>query len=83
MKTRQVLLVWLAAFALALPASAQDEAPEPPAGQAPPPAGETAGEPEDGGEAADEDEGEEVEEREFIFSEEIPADQQVTFPVDI
>ncbi|HUF71692.1 MAG TPA: hypothetical protein VMR74_02215 [Gammaproteobacteria bacterium] len=85
MKTRYFLLVWLASAALALPATAQDEAPEPPAGEARPPADEAAdaaGEAEDEREAEAEEAGE-VEEREFIFSEEIPADQQVTFPVDI
>jgi hypothetical protein len=114
MKTRHFLMVWLASAALALPAAAQDETPEPAAGDGRPEAGEAAGDAAgeaagdaagaaagdaagaaaedsagdagDAGEAADGDGdagAEAAEEREFIFSEEIPADQQVTFPVDI
>ena len=81
MKTRCLLLAWLAAMALALPATAQDEAPEPPADPAPP-IGEASADPGEAG-ADGEAEAQESEEQEFIFSEEIPADQQVTFPVDI
>jgi hypothetical protein len=61
------------------PAPAQGQPPAP--AQAEPPA-QAPGEP-----AADAAEGTEsdtdVEDEQFIFSEDIPADQQVTFPVDI
>ena len=77
MRTRYWYLAWLGCLALATPAVAQDEAPEPapePAEAAEPPAQPPA---DAAGAAVD------PEEEEFIFSEEIPADQQVTFPVDI
>ena len=81
---KRYLLALLGCMALMLNATAQDEAPDPPADAArPPPARAPDGdEPAADGAAADES-GEAIEEEEFIFSEEIPADQQVTFPVDI
>jgi hypothetical protein len=69
-----VLLSWLA---LALSARAQDEPPQPPADQ-PAEAAADESEAEPSG-----DDAEESAIEEFIFSEEIPADQQLVFPVDI
>lgn len=78
--TRRLLLTLLACTALSLTASAQDQAPDPASDEAG--ADEEERSPESS--PVDEDDAPEaVEEEEFIFSEEIPADQQVTFPVDI
>lgn len=76
MRTR-ILIAALGWLALALPGAAQDEALDPSAEDvAQPPAEEDVG--------GDEDESsEETDIDEFIFSEEIPADTQLVFPVDI
>ena len=74
-----ILVFLLAGLLLALPGSAQDES----GAEAPadPPA-ETPADDEAGAGGADsEDEG--ADEEDFEFSEEVPADEQLVFPVDI
>jgi hypothetical protein len=90
MTKRYLLLALIAGAALGLNAAAQDEAPDAPAApadEAPAPAeGRTPADESQAqadGQAQDSEDETEVEEEEFIFSEDIPADQQVTFPVDI
>jgi hypothetical protein len=77
--TKRYLLALLGCVALALTAAAQDEAPDPPVDQRQAPEPPAQQEPA----AEDEEDPRDVDEEEFIFSEEIPVDQQVTFPVDI
>jgi len=85
--TKRTLLVLIACAALGLNAAAQDDTPDPQADEARAPA--TGRTPADDSQAPANDQAQdsedetEVEEEEFIFSEDIPADQQVTFPVDI
>jgi hypothetical protein len=85
--TKRTLLALIACTAFGLSAAAQDEAPDGPADEARAPA--EGRRPADesqaqaDGQAQDSEDETEVEEEEFIFSEDIPADQQVTFPVDI
>lgn len=81
MRTR-LLLALLGSLSLALPGLAQDEAAEAPVVPAenPPPAPADP----NSEQAEDEDEDDESTDiDEFIFSEEIPADEQLVFPVDI
>lgn len=73
-----ILVLLLAGFFLALPGSAQDDA-DAEAPASPPPA-EPA---DDGADGADGDEEVEEDEDDFEFSEEVPADEQLIFPVDI
>ncbi len=76
MRTR-ILMTVLGWLALTLPGAAQDEAPEPPVedvAQAPT---------EEGVEASGDESSEETDVEDFIFSEEIPANTQLVFPVDI
>jgi hypothetical protein len=97
--TKRTLLALVVCMAFGLNAAAQDEAPDRQADEAGTPPGsrtpadgsqapgngraQADGEAQANGEAQDSEDETEVEEEEFIFSEDIPADQQVTFPVDI
>lgn len=88
MRTRLFILLF-GGLVLALPGSAQDQgegqAPAPPAEESAEPAagesGETATESEET--AADGSADAEGTDDEFVFSEEIPAETQLVFPVDI
>lgn len=74
----RILITLFGWLALTLPGSAQDDAPEAPAGEA------TEAPAEDGGPASGDEEAESSEDTdEFIFSVEIPADEQLVFPVNI
>ena len=77
MRTRLLIAV-LGCLALSLPGQAQDEAPEAPADDSP-----QASEDQNVEESDDEGADDSTDIDEFIFSEEIPADQQLVFPVDI
>lgn len=73
----RILMALLGWLALALPGMAQDEAPEPSTedvAQAPA---------EEGVEGDADEDAESIDIEDFIFSEEIPADTQLVFPVDI
>jgi len=70
-----VVLGWLV---LSLPGQAQDEAPDAPADDR-----AQASEDQDSTEPADDGAEDSTDVDEFIFSEEIPADEQLVFPVDI
>lgn len=76
-----VFILLLAGCFLALPGSAQDEA------DADAPAAGTPADEEAGADAAEGADGaggdEEEDEDDFEFSEEVPADEQLVFPVDI
>lgn len=76
MRTR-ILIAVLGWLALALPVAAQDQAADPSTEDvAQPPADE-------GVEGGGDESSDEADIDEFIFSEEIPADTQLVFPVDI
>lgn len=78
----RLLIAVLGWLALALPGIAQEESPDAPADDSP-----QASEDQDNEESEDDDADADADESadidDFIFSEEIPADQQLVFPVDI